>query len=169
MKSSTCASCGSPICKEETYSREIEHGGSTIVVNRLKQFKCEACAAVFADDGQSRYNLSLIQRAKGLTPNLVLDTEVRAFRDSICITQREASRIFGGGLNAFSKYETGEVVQSDAMDNLLWLATKFPGLVPVLATRRSVVLSDKVRAACGSVLQISAGVSNSFSKISLKS
>jgi hypothetical protein len=35
------------------------------------------------------------------------------------LTQANAAEIFGGGQNAFSKYERGEVVQSLAMDRIL--------------------------------------------------
>jgi HTH-type transcriptional regulator/antitoxin MqsA len=42
------------------------------------------------------------------------------------LTQETASKIFGGGENAFSKYESGKVAQSAAMDRLLRLAYEFP-------------------------------------------
>jgi HTH-type transcriptional regulator / antitoxin MqsA len=164
MKSTTCPSCDSSSCYEETYSSEIEYGSSKVQVDGLKRYVCEDCEAIHADDSQSRYNLSLIQRAKGLTPSLILGPEIRSFRDSVGITQREASKLFGGGLNAFSKYETGEVVQSEPMDNLLWLAMKFPGLIEALADRRGVQLSDKVRRACGAIFQMSFEASDLLSK-----
>lgn len=166
MKSTTCPSCGSFSCNEETYSREIAADASKVYVSGLKRFVCGECEAVHADDSQLRFNLSLVQRAKGLTPSLVFGQEIRNFRDSIGITQREASKLFGGGLNAFSKYETGEIVQSEAMDNLLWLTIKFPGLVEALAERRGIQLAEKVRQACGSVLQVhvSFDTSGSLSK-----
>ena len=167
MKSMNCPACDSSAYAEETYSREVALDGRKISVQGLKRYVCKACETVFSDDGQTRYNLSLIQRAKGQTPNLVLGSEIRTFRDTIGITQREASKLFGGGLNAFSKYETGEVVQSEAMDNLVWLAIKLPGLVPELAKRRGVSLSEKVQKSCGSLLQISFEVTKTISTIAI--
>ena len=38
------------------------------------------------------------------------------------LTQEEAAKVFGGGVNAFSKYERGEVTQSAAMDKLIRVA-----------------------------------------------
>jgi HTH-type transcriptional regulator/antitoxin MqsA len=33
--------------------------------------------------------------------------------------------MFGGGLNAFSKYERGEVIQSEAMDKLIRVSCRY--------------------------------------------
>jgi len=41
------------------------------------------------------------------------------------LTQHAASSIFGGGLNAFSKYERGEVIQSKAMDKLIRVSCRY--------------------------------------------
>jgi len=45
------------------------------------------------------------------------------------LTQKDASSLFGGGANAFSKYERGDVIQSDAMDRLMRLVKQHPGLL----------------------------------------
>ncbi|HFV4041962.1 TPA: type II toxin-antitoxin system MqsA family antitoxin, partial [Escherichia coli] len=42
------------------------------------------------------------------------------------ITQQKASSIFGGGPKAFSKYESDDVIQSEAMDKLMRLAAEVP-------------------------------------------
>jgi HTH-type transcriptional regulator/antitoxin MqsA len=42
------------------------------------------------------------------------------------ITQKEASEIFGGGKNAFSRYERGQVRPGQAVSNLLKMFERHP-------------------------------------------
>ena len=42
------------------------------------------------------------------------------------LTQKQAAKVFGGGSNAFAKYEAEDVVQSVGMDKLLRLAVEVP-------------------------------------------
>jgi len=51
---------------------------------------------------------------------------------------RHNDRIFGGGANAFSKYERGEVIQSVPMDRLLRLVARYPVLLVELALKAGV-------------------------------
>lgn len=64
---------------------------------------------------------------------LLTGAEICALRDKYHLTQGQAARLFGGGPEAFSKYENDDVAQSEAMDNLLRLVrrseTAFLGLV----------------------------------------
>lgn len=54
---------------------------------------------------------------------------VRAARDAVGVSQREAGRVFGGGPTAFYKYETAKSVPSESMANLLRLALEHPELI----------------------------------------
>ena len=58
--------------------------------------------------------------------NLLPSEEVRRIRKKLALTQREAGAIVGGGPNAFQKYESGEVLASKAMSNLLRVLEKHP-------------------------------------------
>lgn len=53
---------------------------------------------------------------------------VRAAREAVGLSQREAGRVFGGGPTAFYKYETAKSVPSEAMSKLLRLALERPEL-----------------------------------------
>jgi HTH-type transcriptional regulator/antitoxin MqsA len=52
---------------------------------------------------------------------LLSPSEVLEIRKTLGITQAQAGDLFGGGINAFSRYERGEVEQSRALDLLLRL------------------------------------------------
>ena len=62
---------------------------------------------------------------------------VRAAREAMGVSQREAGRFFGGGKTAFYKYESAKSVPSDGMANLLWLALEHPEIVRELARNPS--------------------------------
>ena len=54
---------------------------------------------------------------------------IREVRTDLNLSQRRAGQIFGGGPNAFQKYETGKVTISQPMNNLLRLVSKYPELM----------------------------------------
>jgi HTH-type transcriptional regulator/antitoxin MqsA len=60
---------------------------------------------------------------------LLTASEIVELRNKLGLTQQEAAKIFGGGINAFSKYERSEVIQSVAMDKLMRLALNIPDVL----------------------------------------
>jgi len=54
---------------------------------------------------------------------------IREIRVNLNLSQRRAGLIFGGGPNAFQKYEAGKVTISQPMNNLLRLVSKYPELM----------------------------------------
>ncbi|HEC06256.1 MAG TPA: type II toxin-antitoxin system MqsA family antitoxin, partial [Thiolapillus brandeum] len=66
---------------------------------------------------------------------LLSGAEVRALREKLGLSQADAAKVFGGGPVAFSKYESDDVAQSEAMDKLLRLAAEIPAAFEVLAQR----------------------------------
>jgi len=143
MKTAICPMCDANV-EESRYSDGMDRGGRHYSIDGLKRFLCPECASVFTDEDQARHNLVVTQIATGQEPRYLLPEQIRTWRGGIGLTQREAARLLGGGLNAFSKYETGEVTQSDAMDNLLWLVMRHPGLLSDLAKRRAIQLPQKL-------------------------
>lgn len=78
---------------------------------------------------QVRRNHARVVDARRRADGLLTGREIRALRKSLGLSQKDASEVFGGGTNAFSKYERGEVVQSVAMDRLLRLVARYPLLL----------------------------------------
>ncbi len=61
--------------------------------------------------------------------------EVRAIRLRLKLSQRKASELLGGGPRAFQKYESGEVLVSRAMTQLLRLLERDPRRLEELGHR----------------------------------
>ncbi|MFZ3322728.1 MAG: type II TA system antitoxin MqsA family protein [Usitatibacter sp.] len=145
--------CDSLGVQEVTYEDVINTAVGEVTVTGLRRFRCPSCEALFVDDAQSRHNLVRTQLASGQEPRYVLAEAIYSWRTRVGLSQRECGRLFGGGVNAFSKYENGEVTQSEPMDNLLWLAMTYPGVIVALASRRRVDLASRVVLKCGHIVQ----------------
>ena len=60
----------------------------------------------------------------------IIDPEyVVAMRKKLNLSQSEAGEIFGGGVNAFSRYETGKALPHVSTIKLLKLLDKYPELL----------------------------------------
>jgi HTH-type transcriptional regulator / antitoxin MqsA len=63
---------------------------------------------------------------KAQAQHLLTPDEVRDVRTRLGLTQADAGRFLGGGPRAFQKYESGEVLTSRAMTNLLLTLARHP-------------------------------------------
>ncbi len=128
-----CPDCETGHLHLDTYGDEFEYRDRTLRLEGLTCLVCNHCGAEIFRPEHIRANDRLIAEAKRRADGLLLAEEIRKLRKSLGITQHEAAAIFGGGANAFSKYERGEVIQSVAMDRLLRLVARYPILLSELA------------------------------------
>ena len=125
-----------PICGEGTLilhveDDTVEYKGITRAIP--SQYKvCTACGSEQADMDDLRVNKRAMQAFKKEVEGLLTGQEVKALREVLGLTQADAARMFGGGPVAFSKYESDDVMQSEAMDKLLRVAAHIPSAVNFL-------------------------------------
>lgn len=79
---------------------------------------------------------------KAEAENLAGPDEVAHLRRRFRLSQAEAGRILGGGPRAFQKYESGEVVASRGMTNLLRLLARHPEDVALIAAEAGGEIPD---------------------------
>lgn len=120
-----CKVCKSQKVKMLTDYEEIAYKGSQLRV-LLEYSVCELCEREFVSKDQIANNEKIIRDAKKIHDGLFSSQEITEARTKLGLTQEQASLVFGGGRNAFSKYERGEVSQSVAMDKLIKQALKHP-------------------------------------------
>ena len=89
---------------------------------------CNACKHEFVSKHQIISNDARLRDAKKIMDGLMSSTEIYKARTKLNLTQEQASLVFGGGKNAFSKYERAEVSQSVAMDKLIRVALRSPSV-----------------------------------------
>ncbi|WP_321905759.1 type II toxin-antitoxin system MqsA family antitoxin [Paraburkholderia tropica] len=127
-----CPRCGSQDARELSFSDTVEFRGLTLDVEKLLVSKCSTCGEKWFTLEQERHNDRLLRQtydakrdAVRVQMGLLSKDEVARIRSKVHLTQREASQVLGGGPKAFNKYESGEVLQSQAMDKLLRLIDVF--------------------------------------------
>lgn len=144
MMSNICSIClvESNLVKED---ETLSYKGKDLLVRGLSFFECPECGEQFADAALDKRNSILIREAKKESEGLLLSKGIQKIREHLGITQSEAAKIFGGGANAFSKYERGEVSQSEAMDKLMRAAMSVDGLFNWLCEDAGVYPSKRQR------------------------
>jgi putative zinc finger/helix-turn-helix YgiT family protein len=125
---SQCPRCKSASIRERRSSDTIDFRGMELDVEGLSKQTCESCRYVWETPAQLAHNQVLIRAEYTRVRDeararfgLLSGERIAAIRDQLGLTQRDASSLFGGGANAFNKYESGEVLQSFAMDRLIRL------------------------------------------------
>lgn len=124
-----------PTCQSENIERHmaketiIDRSGQAYVLDSYEYSTCSACGTEFVTAPQARSNEKQFADARRKEQGLLSTERIADIRRKLKLRQEDASQIFGGGANAFSKYELGYVTQSVAMDRLLRVAEKYPDLV----------------------------------------
>src|SRR5262245_34794642 len=125
-----CASCGSrkDMSHFENETFTVEHAGVKAKVEGLSGWRCVDCDEVEFDARSAK-------RYAAAGDKLVLQArdrqrqEIRRIRRKLGLSQVAASRLTGGGHNAFSRYERGEAAPLPAVVNLFRLLDKHPELL----------------------------------------
>ena len=71
---------------------------------------------------------------KATIDKLLTPDEIKAARKALRLNQGEAAKICGGGKNAFSRYESGEILIPRAASNLLTLLMADKSLLDLVST-----------------------------------
>jgi HTH-type transcriptional regulator/antitoxin MqsA len=128
METRYCPSCETPDMVFEQRDIPFDYKGERLMVLQVRGWFCTSCHEAIFDDGEgTRYAAELDRFTK------VVDArqreELRRIRRKLHLTQRDAARLFGGGVNAFSEYERGVTKPAKATLVLLRILDKHPDLV----------------------------------------
>jgi HTH-type transcriptional regulator/antitoxin MqsA len=140
LNTSDCPICGASNLTVDQHDAEFKHNGVALLVQGLERSVCSSCGARPVMTEQIKRNQVRIADAKRIHDGLLTGREIYSIRSLLDLSQADAARVFGGGGNAFSKYERGEVIQSVPMDRLLRLIIDFPALIHQIALYAGVVL-----------------------------
>jgi len=106
----------------------IDHAGMTAVIEGLSGWRCEHCGEI-AFDADSARRYAAAGDALVLRDRERVAKDIHRIRRKLGLSQVAAARLTGGGHNAFSRYERGEVVPLPAVINLFRLLDKHPELL----------------------------------------
>lgn len=129
MKTPQCPGCGfRAMQRKEDHVETIRHGSGSVTVEGLSGWFCPACGEAILDEASSRrYGQAgdaLIQQQRE-----AIKHEIKRIRTKLGLMQKQAADIFGGGVNAFSRYERGEVEPGPSTVKLLHLLDRHPELL----------------------------------------
>ena len=129
MSARRCTSCGHPNMIYATdHSETITVGSLTKVISGLSGWFCPECGDGRLEDASS-YRFGAAGDDLVRQHREQIKRDIRRIRRKLGLTQKQAAAIFGGGVNAFSRYERGEVEPATATLKLLQLLDKHPELL----------------------------------------
>ena len=136
-----CLVCRSEDIESLTAVETLLYKGNDLQVP-LEYSVCNGCGREFVPKPQILRGEIAVRNAKKKVDGLLSSEEISQARAKLSISQEQASKVFGGGKNAFSKYERGEVAQSVAMDKLIRVCLKHHHVFQELAHKAGVKLDS---------------------------
>lgn len=123
MKKEICPVCGIGHLISTVESVEFEYKTIKKALN-TKYSICDECGSEIATADDAKFNKRSVTAFHKQVDGLLTGKELKEIRKELGITQQQASTIFGGGPNSFTKYEHDDVIQSVAMDRFIRTAHK---------------------------------------------
>ena len=124
-----------PICAKAKLvhdTRDVSYiykGESTILPAVTGDF-CPACGETILDRDESiRTGALMLEFNKQVNASIVDPAFITNVRKKLKLDQREAAAIFGGGVNAFSRYENGKTKPPLSLVKLLKVLDRHPDLL----------------------------------------
>ncbi len=125
-----CPACGAAKLVHDTRDFSYTYKSESTIFPALTGDYCPACAEVILEMPEAqRYALLVREFNKQVNAAFVQPEYIASVRKKLALDQREAAEIFGGGANAFSRYENGKTKPPLALVKLLKVLDKHPDLL----------------------------------------
>ncbi|MCK9389158.1 MAG: type II toxin-antitoxin system MqsA family antitoxin [Sulfuritalea sp.] len=130
-----CPNCGAARLVHDTRDLPYIYKGESTVLPQVTGDFCPACGEGVFDAVESRrVSASMREFSKQVNASIVAPGFIVGVRKKLNLDQREAARIFGGGVNAFSRYENGKTKPPLALVKLLKVLDHHPDLLDEIRT-----------------------------------
>jgi len=130
-----CPVCGAADLVHDIRDIPYSYKGETTVVANVTGEFCPSCSESILDLVESdRVMKAMRTFSKRVNADLVDPGFIATVRKKLSLDQREAAEIFGGGVNAFSRYENGKTKPPLALIKLLKLLDRHPELLNEVRT-----------------------------------
>lgn len=125
-----CPVCGAAELIHDTRDQSYTYKGETTIIAAVTGDFCPACAESALDAAESdRVMREMRAFSKQVNAAIVDPIFITMVRKKLDLDQREAAEIFGGGINAFSRYENGKTKPPLALVKLFKLLDRHPDLL----------------------------------------
>ena len=125
-----CPVCGAAHLIHDTRDLPYTYKGESTVIPAVTADFCPACGESITDMSETERVMREMQAFhKQVNAAIVDPAFIVKVRKKLDLGQREAAEIFGGGINAFSRYENGKTKPPLALVKLFKLLDRHPELL----------------------------------------
>jgi len=125
-----CPVCGAAQLIHDTRDLPYTYKGETTVIPAVTADFCPACDESITDMAETERVMREMQAFNKQVNAAIVDPNfIAGVRKKLDLGQREAAEIFGGGVNAFSRYENGKTKPPLALVKLFKLLDRHPDLL----------------------------------------
>jgi HTH-type transcriptional regulator/antitoxin MqsA len=125
-----CPVCGAANLIRDTRDIAYTYKGESTMLPAVTADFCTACDESITDASQTKRVMDLMLAFnKQVNAASVDPSYITTVRKKLDLDQREAAEIFGGGVNAFSRYENGKTKPPLALVKLLKILDRHPDLL----------------------------------------
>jgi HTH-type transcriptional regulator/antitoxin MqsA len=130
-----CPNCGGAELIHDTHDVFDTYEGESIEIPQVTGDFCPACGEAILEIDEATRIDNFIKEFTKKVDALIVDPEfIMRVRKKLDLDQREAAEIFGGGVNAFSRYETGKTRPPLALVKLFKVLERHPELLAEIRT-----------------------------------
>ena len=125
-----CPTCGEQELVRRTRGLSYAYKGATTKIPGVRGEFCPACGESVLDVAESkRVSAAMLEFNKKVNASIVDPAFIARVRKKLALDQRQAAELFGGGPNAFSRYENGKTKPPLALVKLLMVLDRHPNLL----------------------------------------
>jgi HTH-type transcriptional regulator/antitoxin MqsA len=125
-----CPVCGAAKLIHDTRDVPYTYKGETTIFAAVTADFCPACDESITDMAETGRVMREMQAFNKQVNAAIVDPGfIVNVRKKLALGQREAAELFGGGVNAFSRYENGKTKPPLALVKLLKLLDRHPELL----------------------------------------
>jgi HTH-type transcriptional regulator/antitoxin MqsA len=129
-----CPCCGAAKLIHDTRDIPFFYKGLSTVIPAVTGEFCPKCEEILLDREQGDRYSELVGAFQRQVNSTHFDPEyIARVRKKLDLDQRQAAEIFGGGINAFSRYENGKTKPPLALIKLFKLLENHPDLLTEIA------------------------------------
>ena len=123
-----CPECGSADVRHEVREEQYTYKGQTTSFLVEGEY-CQDCGeAVLSREESQRLNKEMLAFNASVNASQFNPERIQSVRKKLGLDQKEAAAMFGGGVNAFSRYERGKIAPPKSLEVLFEMIEKRPEL-----------------------------------------
>lgn len=125
-----CPACDNAELVHDTRDLPYSYKGESTLIPEVTGDFCPACDEVITDAEESKRTMALmLEFNKQVNASIVDPSFIASVRKKLALDKKEAAEIFGGGINAFSRYENAKTKPTLALVKLLKVLDRHPDLL----------------------------------------